>query len=529
MAEITNGYQPTIPAGEEQDISAIKENLEFYNQKSVEETLNELQPDTEDQIQDEVGEDTGEQEAEESSESVGASDQDADDELEEAPLSIEEIHSRNAKDFEKLKTLPYIDLFGEYQKAKQALTNLKSAKEMMDQVGNIADDKYSAMVGQMDISERQEMGTSIQDFYDHYDENVAEGTRIIDLMARMLMLYDKDMLGSSAFISKSAIEAAERRIPMIAEGVNHDAVVARLNVTKEAYANRTDYSMLIHKLRYPNNVLNLFKEFVKIGPEKAMKEVDKVFMPVFNDQYMKRFRQSFTELFETVDSASYTEDQKSRIEVSVFFITYWLASVYEREYTSGKCAYVKNLVMNVYDCDKSSNIYDLEGGKVYVANVCFTIFSIINTIISGKFPAKQLNDKINGIIDGLLEVLNKNFEELVLDYPGRTIEMSTSLDAITDGMTYEELPLLDVPAEESVEEEEDSEKDLSEEDEEIEEDEDEDDSSDDEEDEDEDEDVEEESSEDESEEESEDIVEDDDTDNDSSATEEDTAPKTRAF
>ena len=528
MAEITNGYQPTTPAEEEQDISAIKENLESYNQKSVEETLNELQPDTEDQIQDEVGEDTGEQEAEESSESVGASDQDADDELEEAPLSIEEINSRNAKDFEKLKTLPYIDLFGEYQKAKQALANLKSAKEMMDQVGNIADDKYSAMVGQMDISERQEMGTSIQDFYDHYDENVAEGTRIIDLMARMLMLYDKDMLGSSAFISKSAIEAAERRIPMIAEGVNHDAVVARLNVTKDAYANRTDYSMLIHKLRYPNNVLNLFKEFVKIGPEKAMKEVDKVFMPVFNDQYMKRFRQSFTELFETVDSASYTEDQKSRIEVSVFFITYWLASVYEREYTSGKCAYVKNLVMNVYDCDKSSNIYDLEGGKVYVANVCFTIFSIINTIVSGKFPAKQLNDKINGIIDGLLEVLNKNFEELKLDYPGRTIEMSTSLDAITDGMTYEELPQLDVPAEETVEEEEEPEEDdSSEEDEEIEEDdsdEAEDDISDEEE-----EDVEEESSEDEPEEESEDIVEDDDTSNDSPVTDGDTAPKTRAF
>ena len=40
MAEITNGYQPTTPAEEEQDISAIKENLESYNQKSVEETLN---------------------------------------------------------------------------------------------------------------------------------------------------------------------------------------------------------------------------------------------------------------------------------------------------------------------------------------------------------------------------------------------------------------------------------------------------------------------------------------------------------
>ena len=440
MAEITNGYHAeAIP--DEQDVQKIKEDLDTLNKKSVEEAMNELQAADEAVNQSEVGEDTEQSEAETSSESIGTSDQDADDECKKETLTSEEIDARNAKDFEKLKTLPYIDLFGEYQKARKNLADLKSAKEMMDQVGDISKDtKYSSLVNQMDVAERQDLGTSVKEFYDQYDGNVAEGERILDLMSRMLLVYDKDMLGSSAFISKSAIEAAARREPMIADGPNHDAVMDRLNLTKEAYANRTDYSMLFHKLRYPNNILNLFKEFTKIGPEKAMKEIDKVFMPVFNDPYMKRFRQSFTQLFNDVDSADYTEDMKSRVDVTVFFVTYWLASVYEKEYTSGKCAYVKNLVMNVYDCDPSSNIYDLAGGKAYVANVCFTIYTIIMTIMSGKFTAKELSDKINGIIDGLLEVLNKNFEELKLDYPGREIELGTSFEEITDGMTYEELP-----------------------------------------------------------------------------------------
>ena len=444
MAEITNRKDApvSLEAEKEQNVEEIKKNLETFNETNVAEVMKDAE-----EAMSEVGEDSGDQQLQEDSESIGSTDQETDDELEEEESEGNEARDlKNEQDFEKLKMLPYLDLFSEYQKAKNGLADLKSAKEMMDQVGNINDEKYASMVGQMDVAERARLGSSVKDFYEHYDENVAEGERIIDLMARMLMVYDKDMLGSTAFISKSAIEAAERRIPMVAEGPNHDRIVQRLEITKEAYANRVDYSMLFHKLRFPNNVVKLFNKFIKDGPEKSMGYIDKIFMPVFNDKYMQRFRQGVKTLVND-GSRQLSADAQTREDISIYFMTYWLASVYEKEKDSGKCAYVKNLVMNVYDCDPSSNIFDLAGGKQGVGNVCYTIFMILGVITSGTFTSAELHDKINAIIDDLMGTLQKNAEELILDHPGRVVEMDTSLNTITDGMTYEELPELSITKE----------------------------------------------------------------------------------
>lgn len=352
-----------------------------------------------------------------------------------------EIDSKNRQDFEKLKTLPYLDLFGEYRTAQKNVNDLKSAKEMMDQVGDLDQMDISKSVEKMNVMEKAGFDTTaVKDFYAHYQENLEEGERIIDLIARMLLVYDRDMLGSTAFISKSAMEAADRRLAMV-DTSNPNAAIAikRITITRDAYANRVDYSVLLHKLRYPANIVKIYNEFRK-DPEKAMKYVDGVFMKVFNDQHMSRFRAEFKQLCFNGADKNVDETAQSMVDVYIFFITYWLASVYEKEYESGKCAYVKNLVMNVYDADPSSNIYDLAGGVSYLASVCFTIYSMISIITSGNFTAKDIHNEINTIMDTIVEKLLAAYQDMIIDFPGRTVTLNTSFESITDNMSYDDLP-----------------------------------------------------------------------------------------
>ena len=377
---------------------------------------------------------------------IGITSQATDEEQSGAAEDGATVDSKNRQDFEKLKALPYLDLLGQYRTAQKSIADLKSAKSMMDQIGDITMSDDAKNIDKMDALSKAGIDDhSIKDFYDHYEENVSEGERIIDLMARMLMVYDTDMLGSTAFISKSAMEAADRRLTMVdMSNPNAQNVVKRIELTRQAYANRTDYSMLFHKMRYPHTIVKFYNEFSK-DPDKSMKYVDSVFMKVFNDQYMKRFRNAFKNLCFDGADGNMSELAKSKIDVDIFFITYWLARVYEQEYDTGKCAYVKNLVMNVYDADPSSNIFDLIGGTAYLASVCFTIYSMMAIITSGNFTSKEIHDEINKIMDTVMEKLLAVYQDMIIDFPGRMIQLDTSFKSITDDMSYDDLPELDVP------------------------------------------------------------------------------------
>ena len=110
-----------------------------------------------------------------------------------------------------------------------------------------------------------------------------------------------------------------------------------------------------------------------------MDEINKVFMPVFNDMYMAKFRKRFVDLLLMVENEDLDEDHKVKeysqvVDVNVFFLTYWLAYVYNRELASGKCSFSG---LNVYDSDPSSDIYDLPGGIPFLARICYVIYVII--------------------------------------------------------------------------------------------------------------------------------------------------------
>lgn len=361
--------------------------------------------------------------------------------FEEAKAAAE---SKNAADFEALKFLPYIDLHAKLNEAKKNLGDINSMKGMMDQIGNISDEHYAAMVGRMNVAEREKYEGDVTSFYENYPSMKVEAIRIQNLLERMLKVFDQDMIASTTFISKSMVEsAALRREAMLnaAEPIpNLNLVIKRLDETAAAYADRTNFDVLFHKLRYPNNVLEIYDDFVKNEPAEAMKYINDVFMPVFNDSNMTKFRGSFIKLclMDKLEGSS-----QSTVEVVTFFMTYWLAKMYEREYQSGKCARVKTFIMNVYDCDPSSDIYDCDGGKDYMASVGYTIFMIIATITGGQFTKKQLFKKINQIMDDLLKVLEGEKIALFEAHPGRELELDTNLEAITSGeMEYSELPEL---------------------------------------------------------------------------------------
>lgn len=467
MAQITNGTPETLPSQIPAD--EVKKSLKDYNDKAADfATSGFARQEGENKVADEVESATvtssvgapvsvdmgGKESADETKNETdkgpvvavtGCDNQAANDELSEKETE-EAKSAANATDFEVLKCLPYIDLYAKHNEAKRNIEDLKSMKAMMDQIGNISDEQYSAMVGKMDAAEREKYEGSVNDFYNRYDGMMAEAKRIEELLARMLLVFDTDMVASTAFISKSMVEsAAHRRTAMESadeKPTNYAAILKRLDITAKAYEDRTNFDLLFHKLRYPNNTLETYKGFVKDGPEEALKYINRIFMPVFNDKNMTKFRVAFKKicLLPKLEGAN-----ENVVDVIVFFMTYWLAKIYEKEYQSGKCAYVKTFIMNIYDVDPSSNIYDLPGGKDFIINVGYTIYMIIMVSTGGQFTEKELYAKVNAIIDDLMAIVDACRKDLYETTPGRLIELGTDLASITDGITVDDLPELPAP------------------------------------------------------------------------------------
>lgn len=369
-----------------------------------------------------------------------------------AMLSDEEI-------FDKMKTLPYLDLYAEQNALARQASDLFNIKQQIDSIKVMTDDITTAMVNMMDTlsqqseltDEMQGLVSSVESFQKGYQPMMDYLLRSRHIVKRMLHVFDDDMTMSSAFINKSAIECAERRKARVQEPrqdsngkiipmLNKDMLVKRINTSIECYMDRTNMSALFSKMRNPNKTLETFKEFRKDGPEEAMKVINKTFMPVFNDMYMAKFRKRFADLLLMVENDGKQEGDEDFIknttqvvDVNIFFLTYWLAYVYERELDTGKNGQVRSLVMNVYDSDPSSNIYDLPGGIPYLARLCYVIYVIISNSISESYTSKQLNKAINKMVDDMLPLLSEEKNAAIFEeYPGKVIEHGTSLTEISD-------------------------------------------------------------------------------------------------
>lgn len=462
---IVNDFEPNatetiIPQVEETtaDATSAEEEVHTDETSGILDTTGDVS-ETEETDDVEVSEDNV-GEGETSEEGQPEESEETEDEMDEVIRQFEEATLTDDEIFSKLRALPYLDLYAEEKALARQANDLFGIKMQMDSIKNMSIDVTTAMVNMMDTLAQQSsvtedmsgIMTSVDKFYKGYDSMMAYLLNSHHIAKRMLNAFDQDMVMSSAFISKSAIECAEVRqsnvwkdqydkdgnvIPM----PNRALMLKRIENSIASYEDRTDTSILFSKMRNPNKTLETFKQFRKIGPEEAMNEINKIFMPVFNDMYMAKFRKRFIELLLMVENEGVDQDHANMeysqvVDVNVFFLTYWLAYVYNRELSSGKCGQVRSLVMNVYDSDPSSNIYDLPGGIPFLARICYVIYVIIANSISEEYTSKQLNKAINSMIDTMLPLIsNEHNAKLFEEYPGKVIEHGTSLNAILDPET----------------------------------------------------------------------------------------------
>lgn len=329
---------------------------------------------------------------------------------------------KNARDFALFRVMPYVDLMNERTRIKTSGEELESMKSMFDHIGDM--DAEARAIAQMDSATRTDMRSSIKEFYENYPSTKHEAERLQELVDGCVSLYEDAAKKSAAFMMQSMVESIETRLTSIENDdakrniPNYDLVVKRLKTIRESYANPVEFGMLFNKLAFPANTINLYKAFKKNGADDAMKYIEKVFINVFNDKFMKAFRHIFREIIAPHLDPSYND---GAIDVMIFFLTYWLAAQYEKEYTSGKSAQVRTFVMDVYFMDKygmQDEIFDLPGGREYFGTVCYALFMVITATCSDSLTVKTANQEIPDLLNVTLASLKADYARCVDEHPG---------------------------------------------------------------------------------------------------------------
>lgn len=335
------------------------------------------------------------------------------------------------RDFELFRSLPFVDLINESKKVDESVKELESIKSMMDQIGDISNETYSALVGQMDLESRAQMGTSIKEFYKTYPDTKHEAERIKALVTMCVDAFGDEPKHSPAFMMMSMMESVSRRIKSMENAetipINAAPVLKRLRIIEEIYQHPVRFNMIFHKLRFPTNTIKLYREFKDIGPDAAMKYIDKVFSKVFDDKYMKTFRHTFRDIIMPYMDKDYNP---GAIDVMIFFLTFWLAKQYEKENNSGKAAEIRAFVMDVYFAEKygsAEDHYDLPGGREYLISTCMALFMLLTASCSDALNMKNATSEIQALWDSVMESLGRDYVNLKQAYPGKDI-FGTSIE-----------------------------------------------------------------------------------------------------
>ena len=361
------------------------------------------------------------------------------DEFTERPVPTEEEQrNMNRKAFDVLKKLPYIDLYNQLQDAQKQVHELI---QMHDAVAAYNDGTAASVIASMNEAERNKWLGSVKEFRQNYRSTYVDGRRLVKFITAMLQCYDGTKVSSTSFISKSMVESAEMRRDAVerreienGHADNKEILLRRINNTISAYADRIHYPTLINKLRYPNNILELWKTFFKIGPEEVLKIVDRVLSNQFNDVHMARFRNAIQNMVVSHETPDFDKKiSKDRLGVIIFFMTYWLATVYEKEFESGKCAEVKTYIMSVYDCDVNNRIYDMPGGPALVESFSYLMFTIFLVITSGSYSAKQLHREVGRMFNDLLKVYDQEEQAQIAKFPGTVVTDPTNFESTVGG------------------------------------------------------------------------------------------------
>ena len=433
MATITNGFDPTVKgqrlfmtetpkslSSDEEKMEAIKEGIDTANADNLAWAA------------EATSEETSQPNAETTEETATTPEEPTDEATKES--SDDE---KNMMDFAGLRNLPFIELYNRWCSAKSNIEELESCMSMLESIGGADSDVYDAgakAIAQSNVLNEKNYRMSVKRFYKEYPNAIHEANRIADLLHRMTLEYTPDLQRSTSFISRSMIESARLREATMGNketlGDNKDYILKRLNAVIKAYENRTDFSFLLNKLRYPANVLKIYKNFCKIGVDKVLAYINQIFMPVFHDEHMLKFRKAFKKF------SLPEEDNNVLIAFNLFF-TYWLANIYEKEHKSGKSSHVKVFVMNYYDME--SGIYDLPGGIEHCAAVGGMFATLLIMTCYGNHSMKQLNAEIPKVVDNMLENVQSQYVKLCEEYPGKKIPESTAFSSICPELTYDGL------------------------------------------------------------------------------------------
>lgn len=361
------------------------------------------------------------------------------DEFTERPVPTEdEQREMNRKAFDVLKKLPYIDLYNQLQDAQKQVHEML---QMHDAIAAYSKDSAAGVIASMNEAERNRWKGSVREFRQNYRSTYVDGRRLVKFITAMIQCYDGTLVSSTSFISKSMVESAkmrrdavERREVQEGHADNKDILLRRIDNTISAYEDRIHYPTLINKMRYPNNILDLWKTFFRIGPEEVLKYIDRVMSNQFNDVHMGKFRNVVGNMVTAHETQDFDKKiSKDRLGVIVFFMTYWLATVYEKEFESGKCAEVKTLVMAVYDCDVNSRIYDMPGGPALVESFIYLMFTVFLVITSGSYSAKQMHREVGRMFNDLLKAYDREEQYQITKFPGTTMTKSTDFESSVGG------------------------------------------------------------------------------------------------
>ena len=358
------------------------------------------------------------------------------DDEEEAPIIKD---SDVQEDFDALKQIPYIDLYQEHSKAKAHLQDLNELRGAMDSISGMSQEQYAAILNMMDEADRQKYAGGVDEFNREFPAIYKKAQYLCFMLKAMLDQFSSDDVLSTTFISQSMVESGKARLESLEKSnpvpFNYKILKKRLEHTIQSYENRTFFTTLFNKLRYPTNTLTLYREFKEIGPDAAMSYINRVMKPVFNDQNMTRFRSSMTDriLMPKLEGAN-----RDMVSVLVFFMTYWLAKIHEKELTSGYCADVKTFIMNVYDTDPSSNIYDVVGGKEFFYDTAYWIFMMLSDVARDDITMAQAK-KMNSRVDQTLGILAMELVQLQESEPGKVIGHATTLEECCPEVTFEDV------------------------------------------------------------------------------------------
>lgn len=344
-------------------------------------------------------------------------------------------------EFEKILDMPFIDLYTTYTTAKQDLSDLESLATEINQLNSeMADTTLQNMIRSMNIMASSKLDLSVKDFREQYPSLKRKLALNTEILRRCINQFSSDQVMSSTFITQSMIASGKARLQEIMERdphpINYTLIVKKIQETIQIYQNRPSFDMLLHKLKFQSNIMNCYKKFISIGPDKAMKYINRVLQPETNDPNLMRFRRDFIEHSVLPNVGKNVSADDSSVTVPVFFMTYWLATVFEKEFQSGKAVEVKLFILNYHDADKSSNIYDLPGGKAYLYAMGYLIFNLLSQGMQGR---KQKNSITPAQIEQIIDMNHSTLAKMLEDAPESMYRGATSLRSIMPNLDYMEM------------------------------------------------------------------------------------------